>query len=62
MKTGPKVWQYKGLLIHDFRRSFLWRKFVSYSIFRVSSRGCCTALIGSLELLLHLRVSCWGSS
>ena len=21
MKTGPKVWQYKGLLIHDFRRS-----------------------------------------
>jgi integrase len=21
VKTGPKVWQYKGLLIHDFRRS-----------------------------------------
>jgi hypothetical protein len=21
VKTGPKVWQYKGLLLHDFRRS-----------------------------------------
>ena len=21
MKTGPKVWQYKGLILHDFRRS-----------------------------------------
>ena len=21
METGPKAWQYKGLLLHDFRRS-----------------------------------------
>ena len=21
VETGPKVWQYKGLLLHDFRRS-----------------------------------------
>src|SRR5207247_7301446 len=21
VKTGPKVWQYKGLILHDFRRS-----------------------------------------
>ena len=21
VETGPKVWQYKGLLVHDFRRS-----------------------------------------
>jgi len=24
VKTGPKVWQYKGLLIHDLRRSGVW--------------------------------------
>jgi hypothetical protein len=21
METGPEVWQYKGLLLHDFRRN-----------------------------------------